>query len=115
MHLSTARVCLDCEEVHDSQRCPVCASESFAYLSRWVPSPEGRTQRPRPPDPGEAAQTYRQILEGSDGQRGRWLGAGAAAVAAAGVLGWIWKRSTPGDPDVTVRKASRKGPPSSRP
>jgi hypothetical protein len=43
-----ARVCLDCEEVHDAQHCPVCASETFAYLTNWVPAPERRA-RPRPP------------------------------------------------------------------
>ena len=47
MQLSVARVCLDCEEVHDAQACPVCASETFAYLTRWVPVQDRRT-RPRP-------------------------------------------------------------------
>ena len=48
MQLRMARLCLDCEEVHDAQQCPVCASETFAYLTRWVAAPERRTQ-PRPP------------------------------------------------------------------
>ena len=30
-------MCLDCEEVHEQQRCPVCASEAFAFVTRWVP------------------------------------------------------------------------------
>jgi hypothetical protein len=47
MQLRVARLCLDCEEIHDSRQCPVCASETFAYLSRWVPTPE-RRERPRP-------------------------------------------------------------------
>ena len=42
MQLRVARLCLDCEEVHDAQQCPVCASETFAYLTRWVASPERR-------------------------------------------------------------------------
>ena len=42
MQLRVARVCLDCEEVHDAAECPVCASESFAFLSRWVPAQERR-------------------------------------------------------------------------
>ena len=29
MQLRTARLCLDCEEVHDEAQCPVCASETF--------------------------------------------------------------------------------------
>jgi hypothetical protein len=47
MQLGVARLCLDCEEVHDAQTCPVCASESFAFLKKWVPVDERRT-RPRP-------------------------------------------------------------------
>lgn len=42
MQLRVTRLCLDCEELHDAQQCPVCASDTFAYLSRWVPSPERR-------------------------------------------------------------------------
>lgn len=50
MQLTTARLCLNCEEVHDAQSCPMCASETFAYLTRWVPhsQPQPRTiARPR--------------------------------------------------------------------
>ena len=44
MQLRVARLCLDCDEIHDSQQCPVCASEAFVYLTRWVPAPERRIQ-----------------------------------------------------------------------
>ena len=37
MQLRTARLCLDCEELHEQQVCPVCASEAFAFITRWVP------------------------------------------------------------------------------
>ena len=37
MKLTTARLCLNCDEVHDAQACPVCVSETFVYLTRWVP------------------------------------------------------------------------------
>ena len=47
MQLRMARLCLDCEEEHDAQQCPVCASETFAYLTRWVAAPERRS-KPRP-------------------------------------------------------------------
>ena len=36
MRLAVARLCLDCEEVHDGDRCPVCGSETFAFLKKWV-------------------------------------------------------------------------------
>ena len=48
MQLRVARLCVDCEEVHDSQRCPVCASETFSYLKKWVPVEERRTHPRRP-------------------------------------------------------------------
>ena len=59
MQLRMARLCLDCEEVHDAQQCPVCASETFAYLTRWVAAPERRS-KPRPVEethPAAAAQS----------------------------------------------------------
>ena len=37
MRLHTARLCLDCEELHESPQCPVCASHAFSYVARWVP------------------------------------------------------------------------------
>ena len=56
MQLRLARLCLDCEEIHEAQQCPSCASETFAYLSRWVPAPERRSKpraihQPRTPSP----------------------------------------------------------------
>ena len=48
MQLSVARVCLDCEELHDSQQCPVCASETFAYLTQWVLRLEPKAAKPPP-------------------------------------------------------------------
>jgi len=38
MNLKVARLCLDCEELHTAEQCPVCASEAFAYLSNWLSS-----------------------------------------------------------------------------
>ena len=43
MQLQTARLCVDCEEVHASAVCPACASETFVYLSRWGPSEKPET------------------------------------------------------------------------
>ena len=31
MQLRTARLCLDCEEIHEENTCPMCASEMFAF------------------------------------------------------------------------------------
>jgi len=92
MQLHVARLCLDCDEVHDAQTCPICSSESFAYISRWLPVPERRA-RPRSAATSPAAETYRELLtqEPKSSTVGRWLRRGAMGVAAVGVAGWIWR------------------------
>lgn len=49
MQLKTARLCLNCDEVHDAQACPVCVSETFVYLTRWVPRSQLVSRRVVPP------------------------------------------------------------------
>jgi hypothetical protein len=79
MQLRVARLCVDCEEIHDSQRCPVCASETFAYISRWVPAPERRTN----PNSRPAAPPSRS--------NSRLVGYGVLGVGIAGLARWWWK------------------------
>ena len=89
MQLRTARLCLDCDEVHDEYRCPVCASDEFTYISRWVPVPDTRRARPRPAHaPPPELDAYREIVRGpvAAPRKGRpWVkalvGIGAASVA----------------------------------
>ncbi len=90
MQLRTARLCLDCEEVHDEYRCPACASDEFSYISRWVPVPGTRRGRPRVErEPPPELEAYREIVRGPAATptptRGRWatalVGIGAASVA----------------------------------
>jgi len=88
MQLRMARVCLDCEEVHDAQTCPVCASESFAFLTRRVPAPERRA-RPRPTTSPEA-ETYRQLT--TAGSSGSWIKRGALGLTILGLAGWAWNK-----------------------
>jgi hypothetical protein len=102
MQLRVARLCLDCEDVHDSLECPICSSESFAYISRWVPVPE-RRQRPRPesdPQPSKA-ETYKQLLAADAVKPGmkRWVKRGAFGVAALGVAGWLLQRGGSRSPE----------------
>jgi len=97
MQLRNARLCLDCEEVHDAQQCPACASESFAFITRWVPVPERRA-RPRTAEPEdrEALDTYRELLTPDTVKRSRgWKVAkgGAVGLAAFGIAGWLWRRN----------------------
>ena len=92
MQLRDARLCADCDEVHDAQQCPHCASERFSYLSRWVPLPPGRL-RPRPTTSPEA-EVYRQLIKPDTDRNPRsvWrLKHGLAGAAAVGILGWLWQ------------------------
>jgi hypothetical protein len=80
MQLRTARLCLDCEEIHDAQQCPICASETFAYITRWVPAPERReTARLRQrPDTNGAVSMGQKVA----------MGAGIAGALAFGLARW---------------------------
>jgi hypothetical protein len=82
MQLRRARLCLDCEEIHDAQQCPVCASESFAFLTRWVPAPERRS-RPRPVQSAPAAARLPTT--------GKVVGFGIVGLGLLGLARW-WAR-----------------------
>jgi len=81
--------------------CPVCSSETFAYISRWVPAPERRV-KPRPA-PSNDVEVYRQLLSGEPAQPTamRWLRRGAFGVAALGAAAYAWKRSGNSEPGKT--------------
>ena len=86
MQLRTARLCLDCEEIHASSECPVCASESFVYLSRWVPADERRrTARPA------RSSAQRPAQPGGN----RWVARGALGLTALAVGRWLWQTTRP--------------------
>jgi hypothetical protein len=100
MQLREARLCLDCEELHTADRCPICASEAFAFVTRWLPVDE-RRHRARKPAPPPASHAP------------RWIKAATAGVALATAAQWLWRalpvpdpaaeRRAPGDP--TRRKS----------
>jgi len=80
MQLRIARLCLDCDEVHSDYECPICASERFAFLTRWVPAEE-RRQRPRP-----AAAVPPSPPPAPEPGRSRWVTRGAAGAAGLAVF-----------------------------
>ena len=113
MQLRTARLCLDCEEVHDAGQCPVCASETFSYLVRWIPTDE-RRRRPRPapaetPLPAEdEVDAYRRLASGDlrPGRGRQLLKKGVVGLAAVGIVGWLWGRKDTGSSKGTRNAAS---------
>ena len=74
-------MCLDCEELHEQQQCPVCASESFAFLTRWIPADERRRRPNRPAKEAPAPA-------GS-----KWITSGIAGVAMIAVGRWLWRKT----------------------
>ena len=84
MQLRVARLCLDCEELHDARQCPVCASESFTYLTRWVPAPE-RRERSRPAPPLATPQPQRAT------KKHVMIGAGVLGLGVVAAARW-WSR-----------------------
>jgi hypothetical protein len=96
VQLRFARLCHDCEEVHADQQCPVCASETFTFITRWVPAPE-RRKRPRPTTSPEA-EIYRQLTRAADEPpltTGRLLKRAVVGLTAVGLVGWLWGRGRP--------------------
>jgi len=118
MRLVNARLCLDCEEVHDQQHCPICSSESFAFLTRWVTPSDtavadaNSTQKGRPTDQvdrrkqlfrREQVDAYKQILNPTTAppRRGRMVAGGALGLALLGVARMIWRAAPNSRPDAT--------------
>jgi hypothetical protein len=105
MQLRNARLCLDCDEIHEEPHCPICASESFAFIKRWVPQTERRA-RQRPPDVDgehrETIDTYKELLAaGQDEPRlTTWqlVRGGAVSLAILGAAGWMWRRNAQSRP-----------------
>ena len=95
MHLSVARLCLDCQEIHADDRCPVCTSEAFGFITRWVKldaAPRSYSRKDR-----DAASSkvddYRQILNPAPerSRAARWLRKGGLVVAAGVLARWGWQ------------------------
>ena len=98
MQLRDARLCLDCEEVHDGTICPVCGSESFTYISRWVPVPDAdRPKRPERAQQTEQANVYRELLASGEPptRKGKLLRGGLLGLTALGLAGWAWRSTRP--------------------
>jgi hypothetical protein len=93
MQLHIARLCLDCDEVHVAERCPVCGSDAFAYLTRWIPAAE-RRMCTRPTTSPEA-DVYRRLIDPTSPppRLGRLLRRSALGVTVVAVASWVWRWS----------------------
>jgi hypothetical protein len=105
MRLGVARLCLDCEEVHDTDRCPACGSETFAFLKRWVtpaalppkaqtPGGQASAGHDTPaPERLEQMDAYEQLLKPEDqrSRKGRLIAGGALGLAALGAARLAWR------------------------
>ncbi len=114
MKIGVARLCLDCDEVHDLERCPTCASEVFAYLTRWVPRANGRLTQPKRPVPERPeVEAYRQITGQEPKARRRLFVGSAVGLGVLGVAGWrIWRRS--GNLEQTAESSAASEKPTSK-
>src|SRR5690349_20710901 len=74
MQLRVARLCLDCEELHVADACPVCASQHYAFLSAWLPSEERRRWRRQSPRIHPASRGIGAMMR----KIGKWLDVGEA-------------------------------------
>jgi len=84
MHLQEARLCLDCEELHTADACPRCASDAFAFVTRWIPANERRVRTRRPP-PASSQQSSNSS---------KWLTGAAGGLAAIAAVRWLWAAPT---------------------
>jgi hypothetical protein len=59
MKLSTARLCVSCEEIHEEKNCPVCSSQYFILLITALGSICDRhtDEVEQPPSPGGLRST----------------------------------------------------------
>ena len=98
MQLRNARLCLDCEEVHDANVCPSCASETFTYMTRWIPAPE-RRGRPRPTTSPEA-EMFRSLMVNepvpppAPAGSHRRLKQGMVGLTALGLASWLFRKKS---------------------
>jgi hypothetical protein len=115
MQLRTARLCLDCDEVHDAQQCPLCASETFAYLTRWVPVPDRppKVSRSADVDAPETVGVYREMLHPVERPRGVWrtVRRGAVGLALFGIAGWALRQSGKKNADDRSHDQNAQGQP----
>jgi len=105
MRLDDARLCLDCEELHEERDCPACGSEASAFLKRWIkttgnggrraPGEASSSVPPRQEPASEQLDAWRRIVEGRPEApgKGKLVVRGLVGLAAMGLAGWAWSKT----------------------
>jgi hypothetical protein len=102
MRLRVARLCLDCEEIHEDQQCPICSSEAFSYLTRWVPVVERRIHR---------FPTAINVVPQRSGIA-RWVQRGAVGLAVVAASRWWWQLNSQTEASERTKVRGQRVPPS---
>lgn len=87
--LEKARICLECDTIHDLVACPECGSDTYYYLANWI-----KPQRPPRPAP-EPPPAEREIFAPAGKKKNRHL-LRKALFAGAGLIAayqFLFKRS----------------------
>jgi hypothetical protein len=100
MQLRSARLCLDCEELHEEGQCPICASEAFVFLTRWVPVDDRRVRNRSGLRPAAPPARVSRLVKG-----------GAVGFAVLATARWLL-RNPPGknSPDKTDDSGTDSSP-----
>ncbi len=118
MQLRSARLCLDCEELHEEPQCPICTSEAFVYITRWIPVDARRTRKRAVPRPAAAPRVSGLVKGGAVGlaafAAARWLlnqpaDSGPGKPGGPGGPGGPSETKGPGKADGTGGAASNAG------
>jgi hypothetical protein len=125
MRLDDARLCLDCEELHDERECPACGSEAYAFLKRWIKTTGNGSDRKRdaslappapslrqPPPSNDQLDAWRRIVEGRPAApgKGKLVVRSLVGLAAMGIAGWAWSKTGRSAPAGGSGPAGRTGP-----
>ena len=120
MQLSVARLCLDCQEIHEHDRCPVCTSEAFGFMTRWV-KVDGAAPGPTTPEHSaqrtSKADAYRRILSPAPKRStsGKWLRKAGIVVATGYLARWGWNIASHLDRSSRTRTDGDDSPQASAP
>ncbi len=124
MRLDDARLCLDCEELHDERECPACGSEAYAFLKRWIKTTGNGSERRRdaslappvpslrqPPPNEDQLDAWRRIVEGRPAApgKGKLVVRGLVGLAAMGLAGWAWSKAGPAGRSGQSGRAGQSG------